>query len=106
MLAYVCPRHCSHEPEIRNALIHAPARKTELAFALALESGPKQNRGSEVLTATTVDNVAMGRGDTRVNNGIETEERSPRVAGHAPEGLCGSREERRSDGEGDRRLHG
>lgn len=59
-----------------------------------------------VLTATTVDDMTVRGGDTGVNDGVKAEERSPGVAGHAPESLSGASEERCGDGKGGRGLHG
>jgi hypothetical protein len=46
-----------------------------------------------VLTASTVDGVGVARGGALVDNGIQTSERSARVAGHAPESVGGARQQ-------------
>jgi hypothetical protein len=46
-----------------------------------------------VLTASTVDGVGVAGGGALVDNGIQTSERSARVAGHAPEGVGGARQQ-------------
>jgi hypothetical protein len=46
-----------------------------------------------VLTASTVDGVGVAGGGTLVDNRIKTGERSAGVAGHAPEGVGGARQQ-------------
>jgi hypothetical protein len=58
-----------------------------------------------VLTASTVDSVSVTGGDTFIDNGIKTRERSAGVAGHAPESIGGAGQQGRG-GDGCDGLHG
>jgi hypothetical protein len=67
---------------------------------------PRQNGGLRLLTASTVDRVAVRGDDSKVNDRIDTSQRRARGAGHAPKGVCGAGQNGRGRGEGDGGLHG
>ena len=66
----------------------------------------RSRRGQFLLTASTVDGVAVRGSSSLVHNGVETGERSAVGARHAPEGVGRAGEDGRRRVEGCERLHG